>query len=387
MTNYTRILGIVALIVFSLLWVLAKAGWTETGMLKGQVINASQDSIGVKAIGVTLRVFQKGQELQSEKAQTVTDGYGRFAFKNLRTDTTILYVPMVLYQGLEFYGNVVGFSQKKVAFSQIVVYDTTGQADSIHVIRGHFILEPGRNILRVRELYLFQNTGRKVYVGQMSPVIGRRVTLALELPEGYRNLSIGSDFDPHRIFVEGRNFYDTMEFRPGPRTGSIFYELPYSGSKFLFRRRLLKGLRKVDLFVPAKVKVDSPEFQFASFFNLGGKSFQRFLALDLEEGAFLEVRLRNLPSSGLRPWMWAIIALVGILAVGGVIYRLRKRGREHSIPKEERLQRQKQQLLDRIVRLDELWEKGQVEEAKYVQERELLKKELILINMELERKE
>ena len=85
---------------------------TNTGRIYGQLLDGTKRNLPVAGQSVTLQMAQ-GENARDLTSMT-TDARGMFSFSGLNTDKTINYALYTLYQGSQYYTNLIDLSSRPV---------------------------------------------------------------------------------------------------------------------------------------------------------------------------------------------------------------------------------------------------------------------------------
>jgi hypothetical protein len=369
---------------------------TVRGVVEGRVVNATEGK-PVSSITVTLHVLQGDVEIDRLASQA--DGQGRFRFAGLDSGPTMSYWAEAAYQGVGFSsGQPRPFAENQQTLSlPLDVFEaTTGDAD-ISLERVHYIVEYDPAHIYVAELYLFDNSGRRVYVGREGED-GRPETVRIVLPPGAENVaSQAGGLDPRFKLTPGA-LIDTAPVLPGSASHVIFfgYVLPYQGDTFRLEREVPYAVENVNV-----LSEDSgPQLSGEQLTPLGvhqaqGQSYQNYTSTPLEKGAKLVVnigglsRVRAVPEEPSAPavavsqytlrWLGVGLAVLALLATGAYPWlRQRPTGGETKRESSE-VEARRRKLLQAIADLDDAHQAGELAESSYRSQREQRKAELVAL--------
>ena len=368
------------------------------GVIVGQVQNATTGQ-AAGDVEVMLRRWQTESELPPLAVQADSDG--RFRFEGLDTQSHAFYRLEVIYDGIPFPSDFVSFEPGATQLSLPVnVFETTTSDEDISVERFHFIIigdQPG--FLSVLELYQFSNLGDRAYVGT-SGEGGQRETVRVALPAGAQELvlqngTLGVDF-----LKTDERFVATSPVIPGQETFDVafIYIVPYSGASLDLDRPLIYETASVNaLLMDVGANLKSDVLEAAGERTAQGQNFLQYTGQNLRAGETLPIRLDDLdkiefasgpelpdrppvmPSTGLSQTtlLWLILGLGGLAVVFVLVYpSLQLRFAGEAPASEGDLTQERQRLLLTLVRLDEAYEAGDLNETVYRRARARHKAEL-----------
>jgi hypothetical protein len=270
--------------------------------------------------------------------------------------------------------------------------ETTASDADISLGRVHYIIEYDSTNIYVAELYLFDNSGRRVYVGDEGQD-GRPETVRIVLPPGAENVvSQEGGLDPRFKLTPGA-LIDSAPIFPGSASQAIFfvYGLPYQGDTFRLEREVPYAVENVSV-LSADV---GPQLSGEQLTPLGvrqaeGQAYRDYEGSPLEKGAKLVVNIAGLASvraataepsapaaavsQGTLRWLTLGLALLALLVVGAYP-RLRQRPAEKRGESEVEIRRR--ELLRAIADLDDAYQAGELTESSYRSRRQQLKAELL----------
>jgi hypothetical protein len=387
-----------ALVLLSLLALVAAVQAQGTGVIEGQVVNGtaggSEPGAGLQ---VTMQVFLGGTEVDT--LQAVTDGDGRFRFDGLDTDPELEYWPEVAYLEVPYsVEEPLSFDGEGETLSAAVtIYETTDDDSGIRVDSIHMIAESFGQVLRISEIHLFGNAGDRTYVGSVGDR-GQQGALFIPLPEGAVGLAFGEDIPTDRyVEVEG-GLMDTDPVPPGSETSLTFfsYHLVVAGETIPMERSFAYPVTILNLLVAQPgLTLSSDQLQFQGLEPFQGRDYGLYTIQDVPADMPLTMEwvstgempvddstegmpssdsgaVPTLPTRGnQRLLLWVGFGLA-LLAVGGAVVYPLATARPASAPasasdvaRDPRARR----LLAELANLEESFEAGQIDEATYQRER------------------
>jgi hypothetical protein len=370
----------------------------EEGVIVGQVKNGTTGQ-AVGDMEVVLHRWQTETELPPLAMQADVDG--RFRFEGLDTQSHAFYRLEVMYDGIPFPSEFVGFEPGASQLTlPVSVYETTTSDEDVRVERFHFIIigdQPG--FLSVLELYQFGNLGDRAYVGTPSEG-GLRETVGMALPAGAQELvlqngTLGVDF-----LETDEGLVATSPVIPGGETFEVafLYVVPYGGANLNLDRPLLYDTASVNaLLMDVGAKLESDLLDSAGQRTAQGQNFLQYTGENLKAGETLPIRLEGLdkielpglieppggpsrmPSTSLSQTnlLWLMLALGGLAIVVALVYpSMRLRFAGEAPDSKVDLTQERKRLLLTLARLDEAYEAGDLNETVYRRARARHKAEL-----------
>ncbi len=294
------------------------------GTIQGAVVNGTHDNQPLADVEVVLRAGADGELVAV--AETKTDRYGNFEFRQMPLEPTLVYLPGANRDGVHYPGRRVRLDPNdRVAHVSIVAFDAVSTPCPLVAKRHDVDVTVEEQVLKVTESLLLSNPSRTTYVGQ-SMGNGPPVTFWLSIPKNFDRVTFDKEFYGRRFFVVDHRPITEMPWLPGEQELRFTYRVPLVESAGQFRRTLdvpssnvrvrVHGAAKrlVSCNLAASPDVADGQLEFAA---AGGP-----LARDFA----IELQIASLPF----PWMqyarWGSIIALAVLAGATVaIPRLRRR--------------------------------------------------------------
>jgi hypothetical protein len=365
----------------------------RNGVLTGQVMNASTgESVG--GVEVTLRAFQGNNEIFSQTATANSEGV--YTFVKLPTEHTTFYAVEGAYQDILFTSEEPGvFTPNSSETSlNLNVYNTTSNAATISVSQLHYILGFVPDAIAVVQIFVLNNTGDEVYVGQNGQ------TFAFVLPANAANIEFQESFPGSRFTSTANGYADTAPIIPNTETIiAVQYDIPVNGDTFTLDTPLPANINAVSVMVADQgAELSSEQLQFMDTRSMQDRTYRIYGGSNLNQGDTLSLELNNLndldfssvmdipPGASLpagapvdqNMLMWSIIGLGGLaIVLAGVVYPLtRPQLAQPANSAYNDPQTRRQKLLLTLARLDEAFAAGEIDEPVYRQARARSKAEL-----------
>lgn len=378
------------------------------GIIRGSVQQGTADVTLPVASTVALDAYDQFMPVAS--FTTTLDASGRFTFTNLAVDPNLVYLATVTTDGMSYSSPLIQLTPEAAETdTAITVYATTTEPQDIVIERTHWIIDSQPGALLVGQIASFGSSGDRTYIG--SPVEGSDITgtVGIYIPPNAQEVAFENGQIGGRFVQAGDWVYDTLPLVPGEATKQIVvrYVLPYEGNAYRYTQRFAYPLREINLLIgelpQLRANVSSLEAVGAEEFQ--GRVYQIYQGVDLTVPE-VEVSLTGLlppgsadprdelgsldgaggatgaiatPTATFAPWMaWVSGSIVVVVLLGVVAWTWRS-GRIGSNSREEGLAAQRDELLRRIARLDDLLAEGKIDQEAWQAERSLLKSKLIEI--------
>ncbi|MBX7235784.1 MAG: c-type cytochrome [Caldilineales bacterium] len=390
---------------FSLGFTIQQAIVQGNGVLSIRAQNGTT-GVALAQAAVQLLVFD-GQDLAAQR-QARTDAEGVARFEGLPTDPAWAYVASADYNGIPFESDMLQFEPSQAALeAPLMVYETGATAADIRIGRAHWVisLQDGQN-LDVGELYAFDNTSDRVYMGE-TQADGAPAVLRFAVPEGATNVSFEGGELGLRFQRAGEEYVDTMPLPPGGRQVLIRYSLPIRDGSSRLSHTIPYPVANLNLLAPdAGMAIAAPDWLQQDPLETQGGNYLNYLQSDLAANSSPEVIFSNIDAaqfassgsaasgpqqvidptaapgvSGLA-WLPILLAVVSAGLLGGGAYLLLKRQQAQAATLPALRQQQQQALIQEIADLDDAYDAGELVEADYQARRRLLKAQFVSLRRE-----
>lgn len=353
----------------------------ETGEITGQIINGTAGAQAPGALEVTLVGFDGDQPALTET--TTSDEDGSFRFSGLEIVPGRIYGAFVEYQGVRYF-SAGGHLLPDVPELELplTVFETSAEASAVRIDRLHIILDfPIEDFIEITELWLVGNeSDHTVLLGD------RQDDFEVVLPEGFQGLSFPDPASAGQFTPTETGFTIGAPLRAGETTEVIFsFQLPFKKGLDFEQATPFPTDAIVILTAEQAPAVTGEGVQDLGLQNLGGTVFHSYARGALEGGSSLTLSIkgRHPASTASTSNSGLLIGLVGLglgLVVAGLVWgRALRRGSDEAGPEMEADQDEASQeaLLRAIAALDEEFERGDIDEEAYREQREALKGRLI----------
>jgi mono/diheme cytochrome c family protein/5-hydroxyisourate hydrolase-like protein (transthyretin family) len=362
----------------------------RNGTLTGQVINATTGN-PIGDLELTLYTFEGNTPLETLTAQA--DAEGRYSFKQLPTDHTMIYVVEGRYQDVPYTSDFGVFTpDSNETTLDLKVYETTTDPGQVELGRLNLLMSFSPEALRVIQLFILSNAGEKTYLGQEGE------SFAFTLPKEATNVTF--QHDTGRI-KEVENGYTTSDpVLPGEEglVVAVIYDLPYEGEALDVTIPLPKDVISATILLQDQgASLSSDQLQLIDTREREGVQFGVYTGNNVQQAEGLKLSLAALDNLQFQPSTapgelpagatvtpgasfdqnlarWVVIGLVALVIVGAGVFYPRWRPQSAVSLEDSGLRRQKLLLL--LARLDDAFESGQLNEQVYWQARARYKAEL-----------
>lgn len=359
--------------------------------ISGLVVNGTsgEELTGGEAV---LRGFNSNLEETLVMTTTIgADGRYTFALENVPPEN--IYLVSTRYEGLTFNGDANRLQRSQPELNMpIIVYDTTTDPGVVTIDQIHMILNFVPDAVQVSELYIFSNEANAVFVGESGDFsLG---TVQMSLPAG------ATDVDFRRAFGSMENFVpaaeviqtetgwaDTLPLRPGTGSSNLMvsYVLPYEDGLQLAHPLAYQTNGATAILPDNGVRLEGDGWVSQGNQALASGSFATYMNNNLAGATALNLELDGRARTMVDAQGNAVLArsnstqelVIGVTALGLVLAAGVVLVRKWQAPPD--LDQEVQQLLLAIAALDDAYQAGTIDEAKYTAERARLKTELLAI--------
>jgi len=187
-----------------------------TGRIYGQLLDGTKRNAPLAGQSVTLQMAQG--DTSRDLTSFTTDAHGMFSFSNLDTDKTINYALYMLYQGAQYYTDLIDMSTKPVQQINLTVYDATASIANIAIVQANVLIDKAdahNGLITISENFFFENLGLTTYVGSLQANGSKPNALRFSLPNNARNLSLRSGFNGSQVIQVDPGFASDAALPPG----------------------------------------------------------------------------------------------------------------------------------------------------------------------------
>jgi len=377
------------------------ASRASTGHISGQLLNGTHKNAPVANQSVTLQMAQGNSA--RDLVTITTDAQGHYAFSSLESDSSVQYAVYTLYQGAQYFTDLIDLSKNSNQQANLTIYDATSDASHIAVVQASILLDkPNQQtgMLTVSEDYVFANLSSTTYVGKVDATHGKPNALSFPLPTGARFLSLDTGFNGYTGTQVNTGFASNAAVPPGTSEFSFSFQVPYSGNSYNFTYKTIYRTASLSVLTPTDFSVTPQGLTAQGPTNTSTGTYLSFQAQTVAANSTVGMQLGGLPtpktatastpsitlSPGLLWLVIALIVLIILVGIGGYIYQQRKQ-RETSkrkpaarknVPtgKKAVASVTKESLLQEMLELDKAFDAGKLKKAAYQEQRARLKNRL-----------
>lgn len=316
-----------------------------------------------------IQIDEEGNELASQEVDVPPTEDIEVSFPEVEGAT---YIASVTYSDVT-YRTAAQNSDGRLTV-EVIVYGTTDDPSAISLASDTLTIVGGsEDTLEVFQLMRVSNDADRTFVG--SSIDGDRQVLQLPLPQGAFDFVAGQGLTGPLNDV-GAGIATSDPVLPGASNLNFLYKVEVPRSGWTLQKEVIYPTERFDILLGEGLGFTGEGFTFEEDVQLGGTSYRRYRAGDARAGATIvaAISFEGTPST-LSAGLIAGIAAAIAVAVG-VPLALRKRA---PISVEDR-----EQLVEDIARLDEVFEDGSLDPKTYQRRRKRLKGELAKMTGEME---
>ncbi len=323
--------------------------------VRGYVINPIT---GTRVEHAEIAFFAKESGQVNEILRKPTDAQGRFAFSGPFLTPDLSFVLVALYQGVPYPSSELQIGAQKEIILE--VYEPSTVDDEIHIAIHTLFLNLHPEKLEVAQFVQIDNQGEKTYAGQGQG--SERQVMEFALPSGVFNLT--GSFNQ----ASETRFFDNRPLPPGISQITFTFELDLQQLGKGYSHQVLYPTEQLEVLLQPSTIQPGPPFVDLGIEELHGDRYRRLRLVDLQRGQSFLVSL-PLP----RPLRWALKWMaLGAAILSGILTLVSGRiPSPATAPRRldpEALQRQREQLLRQLARLDDA-HSGQPDDDRYQAER------------------
>ncbi len=347
------------------------------GTITGKIFQGTPNALLPAGLEVTLVAFDGDQPAFT--TTTIADEEGDFSFEDLEFVPGRIYGAFTDHEGVRYFSPAAHIVEDASLDLSMVVFDSTMKTEDLVADRLHMVLDfPADGRMEITQLWLFTNTGDMTVVPGLA---GDSVTLPV--PSNATNLRLAEDNLPGLYQISAAGVEILGPIRPGETEELVFsFTLPYSNPTEIVQAIPLPVAATVLLTADEAPVIEGDGITDTGVRNMGTTALHSYEVDGLERDSVLafEVSGRHPAATSILSNTGVIIA-AGILGVSlilaGVYLWNTQRSREDTVEPDGAATKDDQlTLLQDIADLDNQFEKGEIPEAEYHQQRDQLKARL-----------
>lgn len=351
------------------------------GVLTGQLRNGTTGEMMANSPITLYAVSSRSEILQTYTSQTDADG--QFIFEKLNIDHTIGYALEGAYQGINYVSPepAIFLPDNDRLTQDLLVYETTDDETAITPQRLHRIMVFEPSQIRLADVYVFEATGDRTYIGQLADD-GQPATLKVDLPDNAFDI----EFQDPTIRENEDHFLSEQPVVPDSETFvSVQYSLPLDGADYLLATNLFYPIPSINILAAdfgQTIESDLLEFQGTETFQGNRYQLLRGSVSEANQTLIMDIQGLDIPepvavpnagNSAIVPGsvgqdqtilLYSLLGLGGVILAFSLLYADRNRGQTVAIAQADG---QKHYLLTLLSELDKMHKAGDVDEGRYQQ--------------------
>jgi hypothetical protein len=363
----------------------------------------SLEAEGIEGEVIVVDVIdQTGGLLLEQGLEVRLDGYDQFDLvytetKPLTTESKLVFDNVPFQAGRVFFasisfGGAVYRSDFVEAGDQttslqlaIQIFETTTSDEGILIERIHVLADfPVPDLVQIVEIFIVSNLGDATFVAEGPG----QATVTFPLPPGAGSITFDDGILGERYIKTEDGFGDTVSIPPGDGVYQtlVYYTLPIQGNSFDFSQVMSYPVRAAVIMTPAGEIVEGPNLQDMGLQAIAEGSVQVYSASSIPRDESLQFRVSiesessEVPADApifLPQWVIITAGIVGgvLLLMGGLLFIRQHRQALVENDIEESF-KEREEILDSIIALEDLFHEGDITEKAYLKKRQELKDQL-----------
>lgn len=348
--------------------------------LSGQISNGTSPSVDTTYEIKLMATQNSSSELIDIE---IINTNKNFDFKKVIIDEAFTYFLIVNHQDIPTIVFVEDIENPENI--NITVYDRVFTPKDIEVIDYSIMvphISPDSDIISVLGLISFTNDSKSTYFADLTdPNTSGLNLLRFSLPENFENLSVDSDLPPGNVMQIPTGFALSNPVPPGDHQILYSYSMPRNTGSIKYNIRLPFGSKKFKILVPENSKMSTDYNLLKDSTLVDDKKYELLQGQDIKKGEVVVIDLINIS----KPSSWKKItyfieknsipffvgSITGLVLLFILIFSfLRSNFRKRN------LELNSDAYIDKIIDLDERFEKNKINKEEYEILRENYKKNI-----------
>lgn len=362
------------------------------------------DIEGVEGQVIVVDVIdQTGGLLLEQGLEVHLDGYDQFELvyqdlKTLTAESTLVFDNVPFQTGRVFFASIThgGAVYRSDMFEAgdgtnsmqmtIHIYETTTSDEFILIERIHVLADfPSPNLAQIVEIFIVSNLGEATFVAE-SP---GQATVSFPLPPGAGSISFDDGVLGERYLKTDDGFGDTVSIPPGAGVYQtlVYYTLPIQGNTFDFSQEMNYPVRAAIIMMPeGEGFVEGPNLEDMGVQAIPDGSVQVYSVMSIPRNEVMQFRVSVETETGVVPVDTTVFlpntviiaagVLGGVLFLSGIWLFFRQRSRILEEDASDEQFSEREEILDSIIALEDLYYEGEITEKIYQKKRQELKDQL-----------
>ena len=348
--------------------------------LSGQIVNGTSPSFDTTYEIKLMATQNSSSELIDIE---IINTNKNFDFKKVIIDEAFTYFLIVNHQDIPTIVFVEDIENPENI--NITVYDRVFTPKDIEVIDYSIMvphISPDSDIISVLGLISFTNNSNSTYFADLTdPNTSGLNLLRFSLPENFENLSVDSDLPPGNVMQIPTGFALSNPVPPGEHQILYSYSMPRNTGSIKYNIRLPFGSKKFKILVPENSKLSTDYNLLKDSTLVDDKKYELLQGQDIKKGEVVVIDLINISKPGALKKITYFIeknsipffvgSITGLVLLFVLIFSfLRSNFRKRN------LELKSDAYIDKIIDLDERFEKNKINKEEYEILRENYKKNI-----------
>ena len=366
--------------------VLTVYGQEGTSTISGLLVNGTAGADVPQNVRVLLRVFI--EDGHSELLTMDADAAGRFAFEEVPVNRVASYIVGATYLGVGYTEDLT--PNDDLTNVRLTVYEATASLDNVSIAMDTLLVlgaEPATRTLSIMEIVHIDNSGDRVFLPDLAEA-GSMGFLRFPLPPGFTNLDVQSELPEGQALPVDRGFGLIAPVPPGEHGVVFNYTVPYTGASLDISRSFLRGAGTFWVMVPQRVgTASSASMTDRGQTTFGESTYQLLESNGIPPAGSVDVILKDLPQPSLGQRIqtyFNAVSLTALLLPGALAMVLAallivgfRRARLPALLATGDVGWERASLVQAIAGLDDQFQRGELDETAYHEQRRTLKAHLL----------
>tara|TARA_Y100001970_G_scaffold285360_1_gene404815 strand:+ start:30 stop:1034 length:1005 start_codon:yes stop_codon:yes gene_type:complete len=309
-----------------------------------------------------------------------------FEFSKINIDESFTYFLMITHQEIP---TIVFLEEIDDQYEvDIVVHDRAFTPEDISIIDYSIMiphLSPESDVVSILGLISFENIGNKTFYADLSdPNLSGLNLLRFSLPENFENLSVDSDLPPGNVMQIPTGFALSNPVPPGQHQVLYSYSMPRNTTSINYTIRLPFGAKKFKLLAPEKTDINKNEILTNELTEVDEKIYEVLSGNNIKNGEIINIQINKIATptfydkflsftkkNSISVLIGTSSATILLILIFLSIYRNTQRNYKHEYEENE-----ENELIEKILKLDERFKNKQIEQEEYIILRNSYKKRI-----------
>jgi hypothetical protein len=345
-----------------------------SGTVNVEVIDHSGGTLLNQGLDVILEGFDHFDSVY-QKAQPLS-GTGTVTFNGVPYQTGRIFFASINHAGA-VYRSVISEmeSESSSLFLLVNIWETTTDDSRLVIDRVHILVDyPQPDLVRIGEVIIMSNTGEKTVVAEAAA----DPAVSFPLPVGATSIEFDNGALGQRYLRTQDGFGDTVSIPPGDGVYQVlvYFSLPYQNNKLEFIQKLNYPSEAVVVLMPVgELQLRGGILEDLGVQEIQGDPVQVYSGGAFNQGELLQFEIfgqseeiipleQTSPEPFRNYWIGLAALGTGMTLTGIWLYIRNRKSREEGLDQEG--------ILDSIIALEDLFDKGDISEKAFREKRDQL---------------